>query len=172
MGVLTLLTGSAAIKSIAHLVFTCFFNPVTSNLTFLNRSRDYFFCFTIVTLVKARYITFSVSQDALSVTLKSFEFKEKCNINVSRLLGLCLKLRGGDLPSCFRKGLHHRAQQIKLPYHTKWCTYLRNVWFLNQSLTQAIFNLQFFFKYQWICLLDTIPTVYLTFFYYYWFLSY
>ena len=37
MGEVTFITGTALIRSIAHLGFTCFFRPVISNRAFLNK---------------------------------------------------------------------------------------------------------------------------------------
>ena len=44
--------------------------------------------------------------------------------------------------------------------------------FFQITLTLAIFNLQFWFQYHWICLVNAIPTISITYFYDYWFQSY
>ena len=42
----------------------------------------------------------------------------------------------------------------------------------NQTVSQTNFDLEFLLKYQWICLLNTIPMVSITYFYDYWFQNY
>ena len=42
----------------------------------------------------------------------------------------------------------------------------------NQTVSQTNFDLEFLLKYQWICLLNTIPLVSITYFYDYWFQNY